>query len=114
VEDQPREYEMTTLLFLPCDNSHRHCEDHTTRGGARFQWPFVATSLHAVDPQQVDPNHDADIRIDSEAPKQRCPFLYPAWEATLMREQTATSDRSWQIVADKRRRPKVIIVCFSC
>jgi hypothetical protein len=38
---------------------------------------IVATSFHAVDPT-VDPNHDADIRIGSEAPKQRCPFLYPA------------------------------------
>jgi hypothetical protein len=26
----------------------------------------------------ADPYHDADIRIDSEAPKQRCPFLYSA------------------------------------
>jgi len=51
---------------------------NTTRGGARFQWQvIVATYLHAVD-QTVDPNHDADIRIGSEAPKQRCPFLYPA------------------------------------
>jgi hypothetical protein len=54
-------------------------EHNTTRGGARFQCGsvIVATSLHAVDPT-VDPNHDADIRIGSEAPKQRCPFLYPA------------------------------------
>jgi hypothetical protein len=54
-------------------------EHTTTRGGARFQCGsvIVATSLHAVDPT-VDPNHDADIRIGSEAPKQRCPFLYPA------------------------------------
>src|SRR6516165_7911212 len=37
---------------------------------------IVATSLHAVDP--LDPNHDADIRIGSEAPKQRCPFLITA------------------------------------
>jgi hypothetical protein len=32
-----------------------------------------ATSLYAVDPR--DPNHDADIRIGSEAPKQRCPIF---------------------------------------
>jgi hypothetical protein len=37
---------------------------------------IVATSFHAADPT-VDPNHDADIRIGSEAPKRRCPFLYP-------------------------------------
>jgi hypothetical protein len=37
---------------------------------------IVATSLHAVDP--LDPDHDADIRIGSEAPKQRCPFLITA------------------------------------
>jgi hypothetical protein len=45
-----------------------HNEENTTRGGARFQWPIVATSFHAVDPT-VDPNHDADVRIGSEAPK---------------------------------------------
>jgi hypothetical protein len=52
-------------------------EENTIRGGARFQWPIVATSFHAVDPT-VNPNHDADIRIGSEAPKQRRPFLHPA------------------------------------
>jgi hypothetical protein len=40
---------------------------------------IVATYLHAVEPRQWwDPNHDADIRIGSEAPKRRCPFLYAA------------------------------------
>jgi hypothetical protein len=32
--------------------------------------------LYSVDP--MDPNHDAVIRIGSEAPKQRCPFFMPA------------------------------------
>jgi hypothetical protein len=79
-------------------------EHDTTRGGARFQWPIVATSFHAVDPTVGDPNHDADIRIGSEAPKQRVPNLDNGMKAIGMREQPATSDRLWRIVAFKRRR----------
>jgi len=57
-------------------------EHNTTRGGARLQCGsvIVATSLHAVDPA-VDPNHDADIRIGSEAPKWRLPNLFPGMKA---------------------------------
>jgi hypothetical protein len=62
-----------------------HNEENTTRGGARFQWPIVATSFHAVDPT-VDPNHDADIRIGSEAPKQRVPNLDNGMKAIGVRE----------------------------
>jgi len=38
-----------------------------------------------VDPS--DPNHDADIRIGSEAPKQRLPNLFPGTKAIGGREQ---------------------------
>src|SRR5215467_9995095 len=71
-------------------------EHNTTRGGARFQCGsvIVATSLHAVDPA-VDPNHDADIRIGSEAPKRRLPNLFPGMKAMGGLRATATSDRSW-------------------
>ena len=55
----------------------------------------------------MDPNHDADIRIGSEAPKQRLPNLSFGMRAMVTREQTATSDRSWQIVAFKRLSPKL-------
>jgi hypothetical protein len=41
----------------------------------------------------VDPNHDADIRIGSEAPKQQVPNLNDGMKAIGMREQPATSDR---------------------
>jgi hypothetical protein len=81
-------------------------EHDTTRGGARFQWPIVATSFHAVDPT-VDPNHDADIRIGSEAPKQRVPNLNNGMKAIGVCEQPATSDRRWRIVAFKRPSPKL-------
>src|SRR5215471_2700902 len=71
-------------------------EHNTTRGGARFQCGsvIVATSLHAVDPA-VDPNHDADIRIGSEAPKRRLPNRFPGMKAMGGLRATATSDRSW-------------------
>ena len=99
--------------FCPPDNSqwaialgNLHNEENTTRGGARFQWPIVATSFHAVDPT-VDPNHDADIRIGSEAPKQRVPNLNNGMKAIGVREQPATSDRLWRIVAFKRPSPKL-------
>jgi hypothetical protein len=63
---------------------------NTTRGGARFDWPVIvedhrATSLYSVDP--TDPNHDADIRIGSEAPKQRLPNLLTGMMAVEGREQ---------------------------
>ena len=41
----------------------------------------------------VDPNHDADIRIGSEAPKQRCPIFKSGLEAMEACGITATSDR---------------------
>jgi hypothetical protein len=41
----------------------------------------------------VDPNHDADIRIGSEAPKQRVPNLDGGMKAMGSCEQPATSDR---------------------
>ena len=47
---------------------------------------IVATSLYAVDPR-ADPNHDADIRIGSEAPKQRLPNLFLGMIAMHKREQ---------------------------
>jgi hypothetical protein len=47
---------------------------------------IVATSLYAVDPR-ADPNHDADIRIGSEAPKQRLPNLFLGMMAMHKREQ---------------------------
>jgi hypothetical protein len=52
-------------------------EHNTTRGGARFQWPaIVATYLHAADQTWI--HTMMQIRIGSEAPKQRRPFLYSA------------------------------------
>jgi hypothetical protein len=56
-------------------------ETNTTRGGARF---FGATILRSsrhiliFGGFSVNPNHDATIRILSEAPKQRCPFSLSA------------------------------------
>jgi hypothetical protein len=61
--------------------------------------------LYSVD--RTDPNHDADIRIGSEAPKQRLPNLLFGMRAMESCEQTATSDRCWQIVAFKRLSPKL-------
>jgi hypothetical protein len=49
-------------------------ERDTIRGGARFQWPTVATSFHAADPT-VDPNHDADIRIGQRGSEAAVPIL---------------------------------------
>jgi hypothetical protein len=84
------------------------CTTKRTRHEAEpaSQWPIVATSFHAVDPT-VDPNHDADIRIGSEAPKQRLPNLFPGMKAIGVCEQAATSDRLWRIVAFKRPSPKL-------
>ena len=38
----------------------------------------TATSLYTVDP--LDPNHDATMRIEGEAPKQQQPILFPGAE----------------------------------
>ena len=87
--DPPHEDEAITSSFLrlPQDNSHRQWSpgeepynENITRHEVEPAFSgsvIVATSLHAVD-RKVDPNHDADIRIGSEAPKQRCPFLIAA------------------------------------
>ena len=67
-----------------------------TRGGARFQVddgckePAV-TSLYTVDP--LDPNHDATMRIEGEAPKQQQPILFPGAKTMGGRRAAATSDR---------------------
>jgi hypothetical protein len=53
---------------------------NSIRGGARLEWPSHRCHI-LIFGGNLDsgfPNHDADIRIGSEAPKQRCPFLYPA------------------------------------
>jgi hypothetical protein len=60
----------------------------------------------------TDPNHDADIRISSEAPKQQVPNLDNGTKAIGVREQPATSDRLWQIVAYKRRLAKTCVFGF--
>jgi hypothetical protein len=38
----------------------------------------AVTSLYTVDP--LDPNHDATMRIEGEAPKQQQPILFPGAE----------------------------------
>jgi hypothetical protein len=82
------DYKLFLSFALPRDKSHRQWspgEIRTTNIRRHEAEPafsgavIVATSLHAVDPM-VDPNHDAVIRIGSEAPKQRCPFCNPAWK----------------------------------
>jgi hypothetical protein len=59
---------------------------------------------------RTDPNHDADIRIGSEAPKQRLPNLLFGMRAMVSREQTATSDR---FLADRRFQAPVAKTEFS-
>ena len=51
----------------------------------------TATSLYTVDP--LDPNHDATMRIEGEAPKQQQPILFPGAKTMGGRRATATSDR---------------------
>lgn len=73
-----------------------HLNNTATRGGARFQVDDgckkpTATSLYTVDP--LDPNHDATMRIEGEAPKQQQPILFPGAETMGGRRATATSDR---------------------
>src|SRR6202051_2827240 len=51
----------------------------------------TATSLYTVDP--LDPNHDATMRIEGEAPKRQQPILFPGAETIGGRRATATSDR---------------------
>src|SRR5258708_37436923 len=65
-------------------------------GGSRLQVDDgcknpTATSLYTVDP--LDPNHDATMRIEGEAPKQQQPILFPGAETMGGRRATATSDR---------------------
>jgi hypothetical protein len=78
-QDQRQDRTIATSFLPNGPLGDLHNEENTSRHEAEpaFQWPIVATSFHAVGPT-VDPNHDADIRIGSEAPKQRRPFLIAA------------------------------------
>jgi hypothetical protein len=48
----------------------------------------AATSLYSVDP--LDPNHDATMRIEGEAPKQQQPILFPGAKTMGGRRAAAT------------------------
>jgi hypothetical protein len=41
----------------------------------------------------LDPNHDATMRIEGEAPKQQQPILFPGAKTMGGRRAAATSDR---------------------
>ena len=88
---QPGATESPRLFHTPREPYN---ERNTTRGGARFQWlGHRCHTLTCGGPPTVDPNHDADIRIGSEAPKQRCPIFKSGLEAMEACGITATSDR---------------------
>ena len=55
----------------PTEQGIRHEAEPASIGGGSLD--HRATSLYSVRSNEI-PNHDADIRIGSEAPKQRCPF----------------------------------------
>ena len=57
----------------------------------------------------LDPNHDATMRIEGEAPKQQQPILFPGAETMGGRRATATSDRFWQFRRYARRGAKPCI-----
>jgi hypothetical protein len=57
-----------------------------------------------VDP--LDPNHDATMRIEGEAPKQQQPILFPGAETMGGQRATATSDRFWPLRRYARRGAK--------
>ena len=61
---------------------------------------------------QSNPNHDVTMRIGSEAPKQRADFrlAFKPWIARA----TATSDGSWQFVANSAGMPKLGVSFVSC
>jgi hypothetical protein len=61
-----------------------------------------------VDP--LDPNHDATMRIEGEAPKQQQPILFPGAETMGGRRATATSDRFLAgFVAMRAEVPKFLL-----
>jgi hypothetical protein len=60
-----------------------------------------------VDP--LDPNHDATMRIEGEAPKQQQPILFPGAETMGGRRATATSDRFGRFVAMRAEVPKFLL-----
>ena len=87
-QDQPREDEtITNFCTRPWHNSHPEwspggirttnitLHERSTLSVARSSLPHPYTVY-----QIVDPNHDAVIRIGSEAPKQRYPFCIPVWK----------------------------------
>jgi hypothetical protein len=84
-----RRYDHKLPVLAPWDNSNP-VEGSSTTKITRHEAEALpvtgrsATSFHAAD-LNSDPNHDADIRIGSEAPKQRCPFL------TNVEEKPSTS-----------------------
>lgn len=57
----------------------------------------------------LDPNHDATMRIEGEAPKQQQPILFPGAETMGGQRATATSDRFWRFVAMRAEVPKPCI-----
>lgn len=73
----------------------------------------AATSLYSVDP--LDPNHDATMRIEGEAPKQQQPILFPGAKTMGGRRAAATSDRFLAVfVAMRAEVPKPCIILPSC
>jgi hypothetical protein len=70
----------------------------------------AVTSLYTVDP--LDPNHDATMRIEGEAPKQQQPILFPGIETMGGRRAAATSDRFWRFRRYARRGAKTLYFFF--
>lgn len=54
----------------------------------------------------LDPNHDATMRIEGEAPKQQQPILFLGAETMGGQRATATSDRFWPFRRYVRRGAK--------
>src|SRR5260370_33603668 len=80
------------------DNLFKRQKSDTGRSPLKFDDGLknpTATSLYTVDP--LDPNHDATMRIEGEAPKQQQPILFPGAETMGGRRATATSDRFFAV-----------------
>lgn len=60
----------------------------------------------------LDPNHDATMRIEGEAPKQQQPILFPGAKTMGGRRAAATSDRFWPFRRYARRGAKTLYLFF--
>jgi hypothetical protein len=94
--------------------SHTQTETITKHDTRRSPLSVARSSLPHTYMRTGDPNHDADIRIGSEAPKQRLPILVSGVKAIGCGEQPLPRIVLGRSSLGSAGVPKLMIFCFSC